>query len=83
MGTSFERFLAPPDAFIDTRGIWHDDNDAWDQFMHQVMSGKSGTMPNNLEEAAQQSFMRDFESFLDNELQEDDCIIVLDCHSFP
>lgn len=83
LGREFGRAMMPPDAYIDTKGIWHDDNDAWAAFEARVMSGKFDDMPENLQEAAQAEYIKGFESFLDNELKDDDCFVILDCHCFP
>ena len=86
MGVEFGRAMMPPDAYIDTKGIWHDDNDAWAAFEAKVMSGKIDDISGDfqdLQEAMQAEYMKGYESFLDDELKEDDCFVILDCHCFP
>ena len=83
LGQEFGPAMMPPDAFIDLRGVWHDDNDAWAAFEKKLMSGKLDEMPDNLEEAAKNAFLDDFTRFREEELQGEDCIVVLDCHCFP
>ena len=36
-----------------------------------------------MEEAAKNAFLDDFTRFREEELQGEDCIVVLDCHCFP
>lgn len=76
LGETFERIVLPPDAYIDTKGVWHDENDLW----------KNCPTPSELTrllESSQEMFTEVFEKFLDEELQDDDCFVVLDCHCFP
>lgn len=77
------RVLLPPDAYIDTNGVWHDDNEIWAEFEKIAMSGNFEAMPENPEETAQKEMSKRFNEFLDNELKDDDCFVVLDCHCFP
>ena len=83
MGIQFGRAMMPPDAYIDTKGVWHDDNDVWAVFEKKLMSGNFDDMPDNPEEAAQQAYLENYEKFMDEELEDDDCFVILDCHCFP
>lgn len=83
LGIQFGRAMMPPDAYIDTKGVWHDDNDAWAEFEKIVMSGRFEDLPENQEEAAQQAYLENYEKFMDEELKDDDCFVILDCHCFP
>lgn len=40
-------------------------------------------LPDNSEEAAQQAYLENYEKFMDDELQDDDCFVILDCRCFP
>ncbi len=83
LGIQFGRTMAPPDAYIDTKGVWHDENDVWAEFEKTIMSGKFKDMPENPAEAAQEIFLGDYERFMDDELKDDDCFVIIDCHCFP
>lgn len=83
MEKQFGRMMAPPDAYIDTNGVWHDDNDAWSIFEAKIISGKFDEMPADPEQAARDAFLENYEKFLDEELQDEDCFVILDCHCFP
>ena len=39
LGMQFDRAMMPPDAYIDTKGAWHDENDEWAEFEKKLMSG--------------------------------------------
>lgn len=73
-----------PDAYVDTDGNWHDENEKWDElqsdgfrFMESVMwSGQ------DLPEVMQNQFFDAFEEFLDS-LNDDDYLLILDGHQFP
>ena len=39
-------------------------------------------MPENPEEAAQEAYLEKYEKFMDEELKDDDCFVILDCHCF-
>lgn len=73
-----------PDAYVDTDGNWHDENEKWDElqsdgfrFMESVM--RSGQ---DLTEVMQNQFFDAFEEFLDS-LNDDDYLLILDGHQFP
>ena len=36
-----------------------------------------------MEEAAQEAYLENYEKFMDEELKDDDCFVILDCHCFP
>lgn len=40
-------------------------------------------LPDNSEEAAQQAYLENYEKFMDEELKDDDCFVILDCRCFP
>lgn len=83
LGIQFDRAMMLPDAYIDTKGVWHDDNDAWAEFEKKMMSGKFDDIPENPMEAAQEVYLENYDKFIDDELQDDDCFVILDCHCFP
>lgn len=83
LGMQFGRAMMPPDAYIDTKGVWHDENDEWAEFEKKIMSRKFKDMPENPEEAAQEAYLEKYEKFMDEELKDDDCFVILDCHCFP
>jgi hypothetical protein len=83
LGIQFGRAMMPPDAYIDTKGVWHDENDAWAVFEKKLMSGRFDEMPENPQEAAQEAYLENYEKFMDEELKDDDCFVILDCHCFP
>lgn len=80
MKKQFGRAMMQADAYIDTNGIWHDDNDAWVAYEEALMRGENPKIPL---ETAQDTFLENFEKFMDEELQDDDCFVILDCHCFP
>lgn len=83
LGIQFDRALIPPDAYIDTKGIWHDENDGWAELEKKLMRGKLNEMPEDPVEAAQEIYVGKFEKFIADELKDNDCFVVLDCHCFP
>lgn len=79
----FSREMLPPDAYVDKNGVWHDENDIWDEFERNIINYKLEDMSKNPFEAVQKNFIKQFENFMDNELQDDDYFVILDCHCFP
>lgn len=75
-GETYSRSIGIPDAYIDTQGVWHDENEVWDAMMRGKLKGVKG----NTQEFAQQTYMKNFTKFMDGELQDNDCFVVLDCH---
>lgn len=82
MGKQFGRVMMPPDAYIDTNGVWHDDSEEWAVFEAKIMSDKFDELPENPEEAAHDAYLKKYEEFLDTKLKDDDCFVILDCHCF-
>lgn len=83
LGVQFGRVMMSPDAYIDVKGVWHDENDAWAKCEKEIMSGKFRDIPENLEEAVQKAYLENYEKFMNEELKDDDCFVILDCHCFP
>ena len=83
IGKQFNRNFLPPDAYIDTNGVWHDADEYWETFQDALINGNPDDIPEDPEQAASQAFLADFEKFMDDELKDNDCFVVLDCHCFP
>lgn len=79
----FSREMLNPDAYVDKNGVWHDENDIWAEFEKKNINFETENMAKNPFEAVQESFIKQFENFMDNELQDDDYFVILDCHCFP
>lgn len=81
LGKDGQRGILPPDAYTDRQGVWHDENEVWEQWQEDLLRGGRG-IPENPQEAAQEQFQEAFHKYLDEELQSDDCLVILDCHTF-
>ena len=63
--------------------IPEDADEYWETFQDALINGNLDDMPEDPEQAASQAFLADFEKFMDDELKDNDCFVVLDCHCFP
>ena len=73
-----------PDAYIDTDGNWHDENEKWDGLQSDGFRLMESAMRSgqDLTEVMQNQFFDAFEEFLDS-LNDDDYLLILDGHQFP
>lgn len=76
-GYVFERDFIPPHAYVDLDGVWHDDNEIWEELEKNLLSGKN--MPDDINTFASNEFRDRVHRFLDT-LQPEDGVVIVDFH---
>lgn len=74
---SFGRYLSLPFAYVDLNGIWHDDDELWEDFEKGRFKGVS--MPDGIENFITNEYFKKVNAFVDS-LKPEDAIIVVDYH---
>jgi len=77
----FDKALLPLDAYVDKQGKWHDVNEVSldREKVNEILEGADDS--EDITELFANEFKNELNKFLDEEMQPDDYLIVLDCHT--
>lgn len=74
------------DAYIDNKGVWHDDNELWNEWEREGMRVfmETGNVPEgNPHEEIPKMFEEKVDKFINEEVRDDDYLLIIDGHKFP
>ncbi len=77
MEIKFVPDFIPPHAYIDLDGVWHDENDVWDNIQAELLSGKFPAL--DIMEIAREKFAEMVYKFMKG-LNPEDGLVVVDYH---